>query len=312
MKTDGEIAAYLAGALDETACAEFETEAVADAELRRRLLDQRCVSESLRALLGDSSDLENGILCALAGPPVAQSVKHVAAETIHTAAVNKVVPLPTNSWVRWTLAAAAVLVAAAVIVAAWPSHGVKQNRVALPGQDLAVNGRQAMPLTIDSGTGTLDFANGARVTVYGPARVETIGPAEARLLSGRLVAFVPPAARGFAVQTTAGRVVDLGTRFGVSTGAEDSAEVHVFEGKVEVTTRQQQLVQLIAGEAAALDPVRGVAARLPANEAKFVMSAVQPAGEHLDNPFVGATFYRNVDYTAAVNAAADLEGGVLG
>ncbi len=34
-------------------------------------------------------------------------------------------------------------------------------------------------------------------------------------------------------------------------------------------------------------------------------------GSHLDNPFVGATFYRNVDYVASVNAAADLQGGTL-
>ncbi|HLF27349.1 MAG TPA: glycoside hydrolase family 6 protein [Anaerolineae bacterium] len=36
------------------------------------------------------------------------------------------------------------------------------------------------------------------------------------------------------------------------------------------------------------------------------------SGPHLENPFVGATFYRNVDYVAAVNAAADLQGGTLG
>jgi len=37
----------------------------------------------------------------------------------------------------------------------------------------------------------------------------------------------------------------------------------------------------------------------------------QPEG-HLENPFVGATFYRNVDYVAAVKAAADLQEGPLG
>lgn len=36
-----------------------------------------------------------------------------------------------------------------------------------------------------------------------------------------------------------------------------------------------------------------------------------PVGTHLENPFVGATFYRNVDYVASVNAAADLQGGTL-
>ena len=37
-----------------------------------------------------------------------------------------------------------------------------------------------------------------------------------------------------------------------------------------------------------------------------------PVGTHLDNPFVGATFYKNVDYVAEINAAADLKGGTLG
>ncbi|RPI94102.1 MAG: cellobiohydrolase [Chloroflexi bacterium] len=36
-----------------------------------------------------------------------------------------------------------------------------------------------------------------------------------------------------------------------------------------------------------------------------------PQGTHLENPFVGATFYRNVDYVASVNAAANLQGGTL-
>lgn len=42
-------------------------------------------------------------------------------------------------------------------------------------------------------------------------------------------------------------------------------------------------------------------------------AAGPPADEgHLENPFVGATFYRNVDYVAAVQAAAEREGGRLG
>src|SRR5262245_34808043 len=38
----------------------------------------------------------------------------------------------------------------------------------------------------------------------------------------------------------------------------------------------------------------------------------QSMNAHLENPFVGATFYRNVDYVAAVNAAADRRGGIPG
>src|ERR1700723_490538 len=38
----------------------------------------------------------------------------------------------------------------------------------------------------------------------------------------------------------------------------------------------------------------------------------QQTADHLENPFVGATFYRNVDYVASVKSAADLQGGTLG
>ena len=42
------------------------------------------------------------------------------------------------------------------------------------------------------------------------------------------------------------------------------------------------------------------------------MSGAEDGGEHLDNPFAGASLYRNVDYVAAVKSAAELEGGGLG
>ena len=44
----------------------------------------------------------------------------------------------------------------------------------------------------------------------------------------------------------------------------------------------------------------------------FTLTAAAQNGVHLDNPFVGATFYRNVDYVASVNAAANLQGGAVG
>ncbi len=211
-------------------------------------------------------------------PVIAQSVERVVAETVDAPVRGKIVRMPVNSRARWTLAAAA-LVAAAVVVAVWPAREAGQNRVALSGQDGAAKQLGPAPLVIDSGTAELDFANGTRVTVYGPARVESLGPAEARLVSGRLTASVPAAARGFAVDTAAGRVVDLGTRFGMATGAAESVEVQVFEGRVEVTTRQQERIQLAAGEAAVLDPARGVVARATADEAKFSADTARPVSD---------------------------------
>lgn len=171
--------------------------------------------------------------------------------------------------------------------------------------------KEPPPLVIESGSVTLDFDHGAKVSVYGPASVVRLGPSEVKLIHGRLTAVVPPAARGFAVETPAGRVVDLGTRFGVLAAAAQNVEVHVFEGQVEVRPHKNGTVPLAAGEAVVLAAERGVIGKLPADESKLVSGTATPAGEHLDNPFVGVTFYRNVDYTAAVNAAADRQNGAL-
>lgn len=57
-----------------------------------------------------------------------------------------------------------------------------------------------------------------------------------------------------------------------------------------------------------------IKALVPAGTAKrFVrLRITDTPTAHLDNPFVGATFYRNVDYMASVRAAADLQGGAVG
>ena len=49
---------------------------------------------------------------------------------------------------------------------------------------------------------------------------------------------------------------------------------------------------------------------LPPFTGSAAADPLQPS-KHVTNPFVCATFYRNVDYVAAVNAAADHEGGAL-
>ena len=45
-----------------------------------------------------------------------------------------------------------------------------------------------------------------------------------------LVADVPPSAKGFTVDTPDAKVVDYGTRFGVSTGEDGKYHVQVLEG----------------------------------------------------------------------------------
>jgi cellulose 1,4-beta-cellobiosidase len=82
------------------------------------------------------------------------------------------------------------------------------------------------------------------------------------------------------------------------------------KGESMRTSRQmlRNSVAVAAGIACLLLCARGG----PAVGVSSAPADTQPAGEHLENPFVGAKFYLNVDYVAAVKAAADLQGGALG
>src|SRR6476646_9581314 len=61
-----------------------------------------------------------------------------------------------------------------------------------------------------------------------------------------------------------------------------------------------------------LKNVAASTAATPLLSSSRLWSEPKPMDGHLENPFVDATFYRNVDYVAAVKAAAELQGGTLG
>lgn len=90
-------------------------------------------------------------------------------------------------------------------------------------------------LKLEVGIVRLDFDNGATVTLQGPARFEIISADTVSLDNGILTASIPESAVGFEVITPAMDVVDLGTAFGVSVGADGETDVCVFEGEVEVS-----------------------------------------------------------------------------
>jgi hypothetical protein len=102
---------------------------------------------------------------------------------------------------------------------------------AMPGRDM----RAGKTLRLQSGLAEIEFDRGARLILRGPAGLRLISGNEARLLYGSLTARVPPAARGFTVSSPQGRVVDLGTEFGLSVDAQGSTDVRVFEGTVEAS-----------------------------------------------------------------------------
>ena len=97
---------------------------------------------------------------------------------------------------------------------------------------IASHVRSGQTLTIERGQIELTYSSGAKLQLTGPAEF-LIQPAGGKLRRGELVARVPEAGHGFTIETPHGKVVDLGTEFGVVVDDFGVSQVSVFEGKVE-------------------------------------------------------------------------------
>lgn len=89
-------------------------------------------------------------------------------------------------------------------------------------------------LSLVEGMVTLKFASGASVTLEAPTKLEILSAMRCRLIEGSVTADVPESAHGFTIDTPDLKVIDLGTRFGVTAGAAGDSHVYVFEGEVEL------------------------------------------------------------------------------
>jgi hypothetical protein len=118
-------------------------------------------------------------------------------------------------------------------------------------------------LRLAEGVARVVFDNGAELRLEGPADLELLAGNRCTLHAGRLVARCPETARGFFVDTPSALLKDLGTEFGVSVTDGKTADVQVFEGRVDVThSKTGQVEKLLTGKgmrftpesATALDP----------------------------------------------------------
>lgn len=100
-------------------------------------------------------------------------------------------------------------------------------------------------LELVEGLATILFDSGAEITLEAPATLEILDKMNARLVSGTLVANVPEQATGFTIDTKDAKVVDIGTRFGLSTDEDGKYLVHVIEGLVEVEHKGEPGVKKI-------------------------------------------------------------------
>jgi len=141
--------------------------------------------------------------------------------------------------------------------------------------------RAGRMLFLASGLAEVQFQCGARVVLEGPARLRLLSEKSARLMSGKLTARVPGAKTGFEIVSPQGKVIDLGTEFGVAVAADGATDVYVFEGKVEAVPADAGatgLANLMQNEAARI--AAGKVTRQPAEATKgpeqFVRAIVPP------------------------------------
>ncbi|WP_414663663.1 FecR domain-containing protein [Horticoccus sp. 23ND18S-11] len=110
------------------------------------------------------------------------------------------------------------------------AQNAKWSGSTLPTLEQSQLGRGMLALA--EGIVTLRFNSGAIVVLEAPSKLEIVSAMNCRLLEGSLTAEVPPAAHGFSVDTADLKVVDIGTRFGVTAGSAGNSHVFVFEGEV--------------------------------------------------------------------------------
>lgn len=191
---------------------------------------------------------------------------------------------PKRRFTITALSVAAAIAACVTLVGAWVIHSLDGARPADEETTAAVAvltrgvnlqfetdaiapGTPLSPglLKLKAGIAQIEFYQGARVVLEGPASLQLISSGEATCMSGRLSAHVPPQAKGFRINTPKGAVVDLGTEFGLDV-SDSTAEVHVFKGEVELHPASSAMQALKQGQAMAF---ADVPQPLTANAAAF-------------------------------------------
>jgi ferric-dicitrate binding protein FerR (iron transport regulator) len=258
---------YLSGLLDEARLAELEQCLLGDAEALRyfvryaRLhtdlhLEARAWQASDRALewigkLAQSSPAAAPNLAGTGRPPARRRVWALV-----TAAA-----LLVSAGAGWWLLAKNAAVGRGPAIA-WLVNA--QNCRWSEGE-ATEDMRAGKVLHLERGLAEVRFECGARVVLEGPATLELLSGRSARLLHGRLTARAPGEATGFEIVSPQGKVIDLGTEFGIAVSEQGATEVYVFEGKVEahaadsgragpVSLTQNQAARIAAGKVQPVEP----------------------------------------------------------
>lgn len=131
------------------------------------------------------------------------------------------------------------------------ADGVTWSSVALGDGSAFVAGAS---LEIDSGMLELDLAGRGRLIVEGPARLDFPAAGRAVLHQGRVVMRATEKGHGYQIETPQGNIIDIGTEFGVTVGADGLVETHVIDGSIEAIPNDGEAVTLIRNDALKMGP----------------------------------------------------------
>ncbi len=109
-------------------------------------------------------------------------------------------------------------------------------------------------LHLRAGIAKIVFASGAEVTLTGPCEFGLNSAMRGFLTSGKIAAFVPDQAHGFAIGAKDMAVVDLGTRFTMSADNAGAADIRVDEGKVVLNVDGHPAQELVLNQSAIVHP----------------------------------------------------------
>jgi hypothetical protein len=215
---------HMAGLLTEDEAGVLQTRLKADTDLRRLYLHYMNLDVALEAQAGS----RDRVIDLLRAAPLTE---------------NK----PAGRWLSWRPLAAA---AAAVLLAAgwWVQYERLHREVARFGAlqdcrwvDAKLNVapgdgvRRGQRVELASGSVEIEFRSGAVATLLGPCIFEVESAMGGFLTLGQMkTRAATPESKGFTVRTRTARVVDLGTEFVTSAGADGLSRVEVTSGEVVV------------------------------------------------------------------------------
>lgn len=223
---------YLSGRATAEEVKALEARLSADAELRREFLRYAHVDAALKTMVR----------------PVAQ--QPLGAPKAKTTVWR-------SQTVRWAAAAVFLLAGA---LALWMPRGVEVRVTAVSDDAASIwpkdSTQRLNEVRLDHGSVQMRLDSGVTLDLSAPVHLQLADAMHATLLAGSVTADVGDLGKGFVIETTSARVVDHGTRFGVSLGSTGETDVAVFQGQVEVFGKAQpeQLASLTAGEAVRVHP----------------------------------------------------------